>query len=1044
MKFYRTVGKESIIINFIRENLKTLQQKEFPEEVYKLTKHKYFIKHKRILRKPKDPEIAKMATSYLINKNMIKTEVKLSTFLNLPFFKKNIFDTDIFYEELKLKNPNSNIIIDPSEMERAEYTTQLEQEIEERVISEKQKFFDEQSKQLEAKIEQKKKELASIPTRLDEAEIVEPEIIKPGKENREWWQTLNLKEDPIPIQEGFQKIDTDYYDDIVVHTDIFNKYVNYSDNLQDQIFKNTLLYGEFGSGKTSFFDYLKQILSKNKILLVYVQIWPSLDAEKIILDFKTDLIASLKNESKKFGTNLDYIKNENYDYTIKQLFEELHLQHNFRGFVIVVDDLHKYDEAFDAVIRFLSSLQIFISKLTRDSKFNAAAYVAGKPSWRSKIRSESSLSGSLIREEEMPEIAVSDAYSMLNKRMVAFSINPEKNHIIGNAFVKEVYDELKKNNNKITFRTFLQKALDEFKIGNFDKVVIINPSAISIEIIDNIKKSIKELSKLNSQFEVLLTLIQNSNEENQQRCFELLGTIYLEKKLYESNHLWERNQWGLQKLRQAGLIINHEDENGVYWSHTKEIRTFNEKIINRYGVSLEEYLVRVFFVNTVNKRRITHRPELQKLKKIQKNCTENNHKQILQDAINSYDEFLKINEKQIIDLTPNDLVNNCITVMSSLTRAFMVLNGISKIQGNDLDVLSFWTTFWKKPSLVIEFIDNIKSNTNLNSTVASYIFGICRDAIQVTVSFMTDQMEKNKIFQLSYANLTDEDCKKIDLCRTHWLHGDYYCVAEIISVHLEKKIRQTVFNIFKLFYGNAEYRYRRYSNEIISMMKNRANIDQKKGMSKISNELQFLNRGEYKILMTKNTHENPSKSGEMNWNDIFAKIFSSWKQEDLFKFLDKFANINIAVAHNKTESIGRQNQPETWSYLMDAISVIQKLNNSYDIILKSGVKTIDSKYYFGFKKKLDTMNIENVSPKRERMRQIIDRFKKMEQIDVNLENPDYLESLYNIGYREFILLLNLLLNANPQDQIKIGKLVIKSEKNPHYIFKFVENTNSLN
>ena len=1039
------MGKESVIISFIRENLKTLQQKEFPEEVYKLKKHEYFIKHKRILGKPKDPEIAKITISYLINKNLLKTEATLTKFLNLPFFKKNIFDVDIFYEELKLKNLNSNTIINPSEIGKAEYATQIEQEIKDKVISASKKFLDEQNKQVQDQIEQKKKELESIPTRLDEVEIVEPEITKSDKEMREWWQILNLREDPIPIQEGFQKIDADYYDDIVVHTDIFNQYVNYSNNLPDQIFKNTIFYGEFGSGKTSFFDYLKQILSRNKILLVYVPIWPSIDAEKIILDFKTDLIASLNDESKKFGTNLEHINSENHDQTIKKLLEELQLQHNFKGFVIVVDDLHKHDKAFDAVVLFLSSLQIFISKLTRGSKFNATAYVAGKPSWKSKIQSEPSLSGSLIREEEMPEITVSHAYSMLNKRMVAFSINPEKKNIVGNTFVKEVYDELNKNNKIITFRTFLQKALDEFKMSNFDKVVTINPNAISIEIIENVKERIKQSSKLNSQFEVLLSLIQNNNEETQQSCFECLGTLYLEKKMYESNHIWERNKWRLGKLRDAGLIINHEDEDGCYWSITKEIRMFNEKIINQYGVSLEEYLIRVFFTTTVKKPRKTSYPELQKLKKIEKSCTENNYKKIIQYAINDYKKFLDINEKQVIDITPGDLVNNCITVMASLTRAFMLLNGIPKIVGNDIDILDFWTTFWKKPSPIIEFIDNVESSKKLDSTVANYIFGICREAIQVTISFMEDQIAKNRIFQLSYENLTNEDCEKIDLCRTCWSDGDYYGISEVISDYLEKKIRQNIFNIFKLFYGSVECRYKRYPNAITQVMKNKIAIDQKRGMSKIVNELQFLDRGEYKILMTRNTDENYSKHGEMNWNEVFKTIFSPWDQVGLLKFLDRFANINISVAHNKTESIGRQNQPEIRSYLMDAIFVIQKINSSYDKIFKNGVKTIKSKHYFGFKKKLDTMVIDDVSPKTERTRGVIDALKKMEQIDVNLEDPNYLESLYSVDYREFVLILNWLLNASSEDQTRLGStLVIKNEKSPEYIFKFVENITSTN
>ena len=1038
------MGKESIIISFIRDNLKTFQQKSFPEEAYKLKKHEYFMKYKRILRKPKDPEIAKTTISYMINKRLIKDEVKLDEFLKLPFFKKNIFNQDILFEELKIKNPNLDIIIEPSQMEKAEYANQIEERIKDKVLSKTQHLLDEQSKKVQQEIEQKKKELESIPTRLDEIEIEEPEITKSEKEVREWWQILNLKEDPVPIQEGFQKIDTDYYEDIVVHTDIFKKYVNYCVNMQNEIFKSTIFYGEFGSGKTSFFDYLKQILSRNKILLVYVPIWPSLDAEKIILDFKTDLIAIIKNEAKKFGTDLDYINGENHDQTIKKLFEELHLQNNFKGFVIVVDDLHKHDKAFDAVILFLSSLQIFITKLTRESKFNATAYVAGKPSWEKKIKANPSLSGSIIREEEMPEITVDHAYYMLNNRMVAFSINPEKKNIIGNAFVKEVYDELRKNKKTITFRTFLQKALDEFKRGNFDKVVTINPNAIPIGIIEDIKNIIKKSSKLNSQFEMLRSLIQNNNEESQQSCYELLGTLYLEKKIYESTSIWERNQWRIEKLRQSGLIINHEDEEGIYWSITKEIRTVNQEIIDKHGISMEEYLIRVFFINTVRKRNKINHPELQELKKIEKTRIIESHKKIIQYAIKDYERFLDINENQIIDIAPNDIVNNCITVMSSLTRAFMFLNGIPKIIGNDIEVLSFWTTFWKKPSSTIEFIDNIESNKKLDATVANYIFGICREAIQVTISFMKDQIEKDRIFRLSYVNLTNQDCKKIDNCRTHWVNGDYYSMGKEISDYLEIKIRQNIFNIFKLFYGNEECRFRRYSKEITRDIKNKKEVDQKRGMSKILNELQFLDRKEYKILMTENTDENPSELGKTNWNDVFKPIFTSWDQEKLFKFLDKFGDINVSVAHNKTESMGKQNQPEMRTYVMESISVIQKLNSAYQMILEKGVQLINSKYYFGFKDTLDTPRMENVSPKIERARHVINTLKKMEQIDVNMEDPNYLESLYNTDYREFVLIIYWLLNASPQERAQIGsKFVMVNEQSPNFVFKFVENTDQI-
>jgi len=274
------MGKESVIIQFIRDNLKILQQNPFPEELYKLKKHKFFQKQKRVVGKPKDTEIAKIATSFMISKNQIKDEATLIQFLKYPFFEKYIYEPDVFFEQLKLKNLNSDTVIDPAKIESAKYVEEIEKKIKEKVISDNLTLIDEQNKKAQQELEEAKRELARIPTRLDKDKIVEPEIIKQEKESLEWWQTLNLKEDPIPIQEGFQKINPDYYDSIVVLTDILNRYVSYGEKLPDQIFKNTIFYGDFGSGKTTFFDYLKKTLLRNKILLLYVQIWASPDSEK--------------------------------------------------------------------------------------------------------------------------------------------------------------------------------------------------------------------------------------------------------------------------------------------------------------------------------------------------------------------------------------------------------------------------------------------------------------------------------------------------------------------------------------------------------------------------------------------------------------------------------------------------------------------------------------------------------------------------------------------------------------------------------------------
>jgi len=1038
------MGAESVIIQFIQDNLKLLQQTPFPEDLYKRKKQDFFLKHKRIVGKPKDQEIARKTTFHMIKRNMLKDESSLESFLDLPFFKKNIFDSEPFYAELKLKSLDSETIIDPSKLDSEEYVSKIKGEIKDQVLSENQSVLSKKNEELEKEIMEKKNELAKIPSRLDDEIISEPEIMEEKENHEEWWQTLNLKEDPIPTQNGFQKINESYFKDIVVHTDIFDRYVNYANNIPSAIFKNTVFYGGFGSGKTAFFDYLKRILSRNKILLAYVAVWPNPDTEKIILDFKVALIDSLEYECRNFGVDVSRDFTDTPDQYIRKLFQLLHEHKGFSGFVIVVDDLHKNEIALKAVIHFISSLQIFTDSLVRHSEFDACVYIAGKPTWKKDIDFEPSLSGSIARYEIMPEVTEKDAHLMLNKRLVAFSINQERTDIVNKSFVSEIYNELKKNNAEITFRTFLQKALEQFRMKNFDKVVSINPKAINTEIIEKIRLVIQNSSKLKSQFESLQSLIQNNNEENQQNCFGILGAIYLQKKVYENSTIFDRNKWAFNHLRNSGLIMNYQDEsNSTYWSITREIRLVNEEILRKYNVSMEEFLIRVFFTDAVKKNRKIHYPEINELKQIEKNVSNIDHKKIIENTIQECKKFYDIDENLILDISPNDLVNKCVDVLSAITRAFMYINGISKIDMDNSKSLLFWKGFWKKPSVIIEFIDNaVEGSPSKDATAANFIFGLCKDAIPELISFMSEQAEKNRVFALSYNNLSNDDCECIDLCRTHWINGKYYEMCEDITVYLEKKIRTNVLNIFRLFYGTTEFRYKRYAPEVTKAMKTKTASAQKLGLSKTFNELEFLDRKEYKFLMTKHTSEDPSPTGGANWNEVFKKIFTPWSEDNLYEFLKKFGNYNVTVSHNKTESLGKLNQPELNSYFLSCIEFIQKLNSSYGKILNDGVLTVNSKNYFTFKKeKLDVDNIQNVAPVPSRTKQVISILKRSIEVEISLDNPSYLEALYNVDYREFVLILYWLIHATPEEQTQIGgRIELQIEKSPVFIFKFIKTT----
>jgi len=1039
--------RESIIIHFVKENLKLLQQPDFPEEVYKKIKHNYFIEKKSVLGKPKDTEIAETSILHMIRIRAINDDTKLNHLLELPFFKKNVHDSKIFFETLKLKNPVA-VVIDPSVLNNAEHRQQIEEELKNKLIAENQIDFQKEREKVSKEIEQMKKELATIPTRLEKQEYEEPKVLEEeGLQSQEWWQKLYLSADPFPLAEGLQKIDRSMYDNIIVKTKIFEKYVNYANNLRDSIFKNTIIYGEFGSGKTAFFDYLTKILLQNRILSISIPMWAVLDDQTNIYNFEEALIVSLKRECKRYGVISVEEDHKNHFHTINDILTKLTELEKFKGLVIFIDDLHKNTRAFNYVIDFLSYLQILTSSLIQSDNLKVAVYVAGIPIWKSKISTEPRLSGSLIRDESMPDISEADAFEMLNKRMATFSKNQDKKNIniIGRSFVHNVYEHLRSNYSVITFRDFLRKAIEEFGNGNFDKVLSVNPRAISSETIVAIRKIINGNPKLSIQFEQLLALISNALPENRQKCFEILGIAYLEKGILENSPQGDRNSWVFQQLERSGLLNYVQESNNVKWIINKELRETNQKILSTYGVSMEDYLIPAYIGTPLSPRRRGARsPEIIILENMVKGTTKQTEQQLLKATIQSCKVLLDIDAAQSVDIVPDELVTKCLESLSSLTRVFSTMENIQLNGRDDLHIVYLWKNFWYKSPSMIEFINQIENMGKPDLYRAHFIFGLYRDAFTDIVYFLNSQIQKDKIFSISYQDLTNEDYKIIDESRDLWLKTEYYQMCANMVQHIETKLRQHIFNILTLVYGYRDNRMKRLDpDELRKRVFTNMKKDETKDLSQMENELQYLDRKDYKILLTKGSGTLVNKVGQQNWNELFSYVFAPWSEDDLLRFLNKFADFNTAVSHNKIDSITEKHQPDLRQFILDSISFLQKLNGCYRKIINNPMIKKDNKFFFSFKPQVDNYNQHDVDVSMDEYNRLVRRMSEMEEIEVPLHDPLFIQAFYNLEYRKFVAIINLLLNIDEERMKKTGKkLVILDEMSPFFRFKLSSSLNN--
>ena len=250
----------------------------YPAQNYKEKKKEYF---SDLLQKgfgiPKDQEIANAVLNYFFRISYFKNKDHLNEMLQTPFFSKNIVK-ELFLKEYRkyLDKLNDTELtkskgeLDLGLIDKLDHKTRIEEPREE--FKDTTQEVD-QKKDIAPQIEDNRNEAEatpesdkSLPNQVDIPERVPLQEIRGTQRRHEpWWKTLALSSDPFPVS-GLGNIKDSLYDRIIVMTKIYEEYDYYINNVPDELFKNIVLYGEYGSGKTTLFQYLKILLFKKRYI----------------------------------------------------------------------------------------------------------------------------------------------------------------------------------------------------------------------------------------------------------------------------------------------------------------------------------------------------------------------------------------------------------------------------------------------------------------------------------------------------------------------------------------------------------------------------------------------------------------------------------------------------------------------------------------------------------------------------------------------------------------------------------------------------------
>ena len=417
------VDDEEQLLRFVKKCLPIILASEFDDRTYREHKKEFFPN-----KIPKDREIAKTAINYLIKNSGVKDFETIEKWLKKEFFAANINDPDYFFDKLKIKE--EKIDIDLASLENEEYKNRKIQELKEQA---KKEIHDEYLSEIQQQVKEQQAKFDSIHSVLDqEQEFIEP-FIDERKETKyddyePWWKKLNLKSDPFPSTIGLQGISDDLYDDIIIINDLYDKYVYFINEIPSELFKNTIFYGQYGSGKTTLFEYLRKALTYRKIYSIFLILAAEADYQNFLLKFKHKLRKELINLYTKLSiTDLEEnFESISLDNAIPQLFQLIHKKSLCEGFVIFIDDFYKPQGFQNTSLNFLNHLQTFKAELIQEINLpNIGFFISAPLEWKIIVNEKPVYSGSVSRKEDIPIPTIGQAHNLLNKRLAAFAKNKE-------------------------------------------------------------------------------------------------------------------------------------------------------------------------------------------------------------------------------------------------------------------------------------------------------------------------------------------------------------------------------------------------------------------------------------------------------------------------------------------------------------------------------------------------------------------------------------------------------------------------------------------
>lgn len=739
----------------------------------------------------------------------------------IPFLRERAPETKLKILFDSNTSPSQTIIKpeDLTKLENDEFLKSLEEKYKQKVTKELQDQINEKLNELNRRIEEfetEKKDyekfksgLDSIPLSISLDELVEKYPSSMDNEvqrsSADWWEEAGLTGDPFPSNLGLTGISPEKYGEIVVETPFIRDYIDKASKGSKTLMgKTTLLLGEFGSGKTTLFQYLSYKVSIGKILPINVILNPG----PRIVDLTSSMLQQIYKgaaETYKVRIGIDPRREDSgrdLAIDITNTLTSLSRENVTEGFLVLLDGLHKGNSYENQVFEFLQQIQNVQEYFSQQS-IQIGFIIAGSMRWKNEIVNIPSLSGSFYAINVIPPITAEYAVMAFKKRIKSFSSDPSDEPVIrDDTSLLGVFELLQRRLvREVTFRDFLDYVRQRLDARNYKELGV--EVALHLEIVTDVR-SILNKSIIGGNYRALWAELYKK-PFLKAHCKDIMRLAF-KHGIAEDTLLFKDNKASFFLLRRYGFLyqVRVDGEESFRWYPSSEVVFATTQVCKSLYISPNRALSAAFEeeASVMKDETVTiYAGIIRTLSEVTSAWSDTfpDITQRLQEAKATLTQIGEIVSHANVDLLTPILISKPVKILIESIVQF--------VYGTEIDADKIWDYFsnsWVSP----ENFDSIKQYAYWETAIPRQqtpLYGLLQQHSQIMTDLLRiliDVVRGEGVSRLLGRTLSFSDLQRIHIMRKLFLDQSYAEVADKMTTLMEERFRETVFPALRAIWGD--------------------------------------------------------------------------------------------------------------------------------------------------------------------------------------------------------------------------------------------------